>query len=130
MIYSLLVLSSPVSGHCSRTAAEFADCLLRRGHTLHRVFFLDAGTVSSSANCVFPQDEEDPILAWATLARQHGVELVICVASALRHGMLDSSEATRHERSHSTIRAEFTVSGLGQLIDACAKSDRVITFGG
>lgn len=130
MIYSLLVLSSPVSGHCSGKAVEFARCLIGRGHTLKRVFFLDAGTVNSSSNCVFPQDEVDPIQAWEALALQQGVELIICISSALRHGMLDASEAARHERGLSTIRPGFTVSGLGQLIDACANSDRLITFGG
>ncbi len=130
MIYSLLVLSSPVSGVCSRTAADFARCLLRRGHTLHRVFFLDAGTITSSATCVFPQDEIDPILAWETLATQHGVELVVCISSALRHGMLDEREATRHERGGVTVKSMFAISGLGQLIDACARSDRLVTFGG
>lgn len=130
MIYSLLVLSSPVSGHSSRTAAEFAQCLIGRGHTLHRVFFLDAGTVTSAAACVFPQDEADPFPAWELLAGQHGVELVICVSSALRHGMLDATEAARHERGQATIRPLFTLSGLGQLIDACANSDRLVTFGG
>lgn len=130
MIYSLLILSSPVSGHCSRTAAEFAHCLIGRGHSLRRVFFLDAGTVNSAANCIFPQDEEDPFLAWEALAMQHGVELIICVSSALRHGMLDTSEASRYERGDATIRPQFAISGLGQLIDACANSDRMITFGG
>ena len=130
MIYSLLILSSPVSGHCVRTAADFARGLIGRGHTLYRVFFLDAGTVAGASGCVFPQDEEDPFTLWESLATTHGVELVLCISSALRHGMLDSSEATRHDRGHATIRPLFTVAGLGQLIDACAYSDRLITFGG
>jgi len=60
----------------------------------------------------------------------HGVELVICVSSALRHGMLDSQEALRYEKGSATIQPWFVVSGLGQLIDACANSDRLVTFGG
>ncbi len=130
MIYSLLVLSSPVSGHCSRTAAQFAQSVLARGHTIHRVFFLDAGTLASSANSIFPQDESDPVRPWVVLAEQHAVELVICISSALKHGMLDKTEANRHDRLGPTINPVFTVSGLGQLVDACAHSDRLITFGG
>jgi tRNA 2-thiouridine synthesizing protein D len=130
LIYSLLVLSSPISGHGSRNAAEFAQCVIARGHSIHRVFFLDAGTLASSANCVFARDEEDPLRAWAALVDQHAVELVICISSALKHGMLDQVEATRHERPGPTINPVFTVSGLGQLVDACASSDRLITFGG
>lgn len=130
MIYSLLVLSSPVSGHGSRAAAEFARCAIARGHSLHRVFFLDAGTVTSSRSSVFPQGETDPVLAWQELHTQHAVELVICISSALKYGMLDDTEAARHERASATIHPAFTVSGLGQLVDACAHSDRLITFGG
>jgi tRNA 2-thiouridine synthesizing protein D len=130
LIYSLLVNSSPVSGHCSRTALEFALCLISRGHTLKRVFFLDAGTVTSSSKSIFPQDESDPFEAWETLAAKQEVELILCISSALRHGMLDATEAGRHERGLSTIRPGFTVSGLGQLVDACANSDRIVTFGG
>jgi tRNA 2-thiouridine synthesizing protein D len=130
LIYSLLVLSSPVSGHGSRTAAEFAQRVLARGHSIRRVFFLDTGTLTSSANSVFPQDEEDPVRSWVALAEQHALELVICISSALKYGMLDQAEAARHERPSPTINPIFTVSGLGQLIDACANSDRLITFGG
>jgi tRNA 2-thiouridine synthesizing protein D len=130
LIYSLLVLSSPISGHCSRSAAEFAQCAIARGHSIYRVFFLDAGTMASSVSGVFPQDESNPVRPWESLAEQHGVELVICISSALKHGMLDQVEANRHERPCPTINPIFTVSGLGQLVDACAHSDRLITFGG
>ena len=129
VIYSLLVLSSPFSGHCARSAAEFAQCVIARGHTIHRVFFLDAGTLASAANSVCAQDENTPVKGWAELANQHGVDLAICITSALKHGMLDQVEADRHERA-STIDPLFTVSGLGQLVDAYASSDRLITFGG
>jgi tRNA 2-thiouridine synthesizing protein D len=130
LIYSLLVLSSPVSGHGSCTAAAFARCAIARGHTIRRVFFLDAGTMTSSRNSVCPQDETDPLLAWQELQAQHTVELVICISSALRYGMLDDTEAARYQRPHATIHPAFTLSGLGQLVDACAHSDRLITFGG
>jgi tRNA 2-thiouridine synthesizing protein D len=130
LIYSLLVLSSPVSGHGSRSAADFAQSAIARGHSIYRVFFLDAGTLASSVNGVYPQDESDPVRPWLILAQQHGVELVICISSALKHGMLDQVEANRHERPCPTIHPIFTISGLGELVDACAHSDRLITFGG
>jgi tRNA 2-thiouridine synthesizing protein D len=67
---------------------------------------------------------------WAELAQQHDLDLVICVSSALKHGMLDQVEANRRRLPSPTIHSQFTVSGLGQLVDACAQSDRLITFGG
>ena len=130
MIYSLLVLSSAVSGHGSRLAAEFARSAIARGHSIHRVFFLDAGTTAAACNSVFPQDETNPAQAWETLHQEHAIELVICISSALKYGMLDETEAARHERPSASVSAAFTVSGLGQLVDTCANSDRLITFGG
>lgn len=130
MIYSLLVLSSPSRGHCALTAAEFARTSIERGHTIHRVFFLDAGTCAGSSFAVFPQDETDRLQPWIDLAEQHQVELILCISSALKHGMLDATEARRHEKSGATIHPAFSISGLGQLVDAVAQSDRVMTFGG
>jgi len=78
---------------------------------------------------VSAQDEDTSLRSWSELAGQHGVDLAICITSALKHGMLDQVEADRHERA-STIDPLFTVSGLGQPVDAYASSDRLITFGG
>ncbi|MEZ5504194.1 MAG: sulfurtransferase complex subunit TusD [Halioglobus sp.] len=130
MIYTILVMSSPASGHCSRSAAEFALRVLARGHRIYRVFFLDAGTTNGSVSNVYPQDETDPATAWLNLAEEHAVDLVICITSALRYGMLDDTESRRHERPGATVNRAFTLSGLGQLVDACAMSDRLVTFGG
>ena len=51
------------------------------------------------------------------------------VASSLRRGLLDETEADRYEKPAANIASGFTISGLGQLIDACIESDRVMTFG-
>jgi tRNA 2-thiouridine synthesizing protein D len=130
MIYSLLVMSSPASGQCALTAARFARAVLARGHSIRRVFFLDAGTTNGSAAAIFPQDETDRLQPWVELAEQHGVELILCIASALKYGMLDDTEARRHEKSAATVHSAFTISGLGQLVDAAATVDRLVTFGG
>ena len=130
MIYSLLVLSPPCSGHGARTAATFAHTLLARGHQIYRVFFLDAGTEAGLSTAVYPQDEADRLQPWIDLAQKHGVELVLCISSALKHGVLDEGESRRYEKIGPTAHPAFTVSGLGQLHDAAAHSDRLITFGG
>ncbi len=123
-------MSSPFSGQGAMTAARFARCVLARGHTISRVFFLDAGTTNGAAAAVFPQDEENRLQPWVELAEQHELELILCISSALRYGMLDDTEANRHEKSSATIHPAFTVSGLGQLVDASAGADRLVTFGG
>lgn len=123
-------MSSPSSGLCARSAAQFARCAIKMGHNIHRVFFLDAGTLNGNANSVIPQDEQNLLQDWVSLAQEQDVELVLCISSALKRGMLDETEAQRYERSGATAHPAFIVSGLGQLVDASAKSDRLITFGG
>lgn len=130
MIYSLLVNASPASGHGARCAAAFAQAAIAAGHSVYRVFFLDEGTRAGSATAVFPQDEADRLQPWVVLAEEHGVDLVLCITSALKHGQLDETEAQRYERGGATVHPAFTISGLGQLVDATAHSDRLVTFGG
>jgi tRNA 2-thiouridine synthesizing protein D len=129
MNYTLLVLSSPTSGHSAQTAAKFAHSVIARGHSIERIFFLDEGTTNGSRAAAFPQDEADKLQPWTLLADEHGVELVLCIASALKHGMLDDTEADRYARAGATVHPAFIISGLGQLIDAASNSDRLITFG-
>ena len=104
--------------------------MLERGHQIHRIFFLDDGTLAGASSMVTPQDEPDIASLWAELGTQHGVELILCVSSALKRGLLDASEAERYEKNAATVHPAFEISGLGQLIDATMTSDRMITFGG
>ncbi len=130
MNYSLLVTAAPESGHASLTAARFAETVLARGHRIHRVFFLGAGTLNGAAAAVPAQDETDVRQLWQTLAAAHGLDLVLCISSALREGILDATEANRHDKAAATAHPAFILSGLGQLVDAWMASDRVVTFGG
>ncbi len=130
MIYTLLVMSSPASGHGARTAVAFARAAVARGHQINRVFFLDAGAAAGSGMPVFPQDEADRLQPWVELAEQHGVELVLCISSALKHGVMDETEANRYDRPAATAHPAFEISGMGQLIDAAQGADRLVTFGG
>lgn len=130
LIYTLLVTSSPACGHGARHAAAFARAAISRGHRINRVFFLDEGTTAGSQTAVFPQDEDDRLQPWVDLAEQHGVELVLCISSALKRGMLDKTEADRYEKAAATVHPAFVISGLGQLIDASNGADRLVTFGG
>jgi tRNA 2-thiouridine synthesizing protein D len=58
------------------------------------------------------------------------MDLVVCIAAALRRGVLNQEEAERYEKSTHNLAQEFNISGLGQLVDAAVNSDRLITFGG
>ena len=130
MKYALLVLDSPSSGTASATAARFAEALISRGHELNQVFFLDAGADTGLTSRVAMQGELDTVGLWRSVAAKHGVQLVVCVASALRRGVIDATEADRHEKPGPTLDKAFSIGGLGRLVEASAEADRLVTFGG
>lgn len=86
--------------------------------------------MAGASSPVTPQDEINPTQQWADLAGNQGIELILCVSSALKRGLLDASEAQRYEKEAETVHPSFHISGLGQLIDASVTSDRLMTFGG
>lgn len=129
LTFSLAVYGAPFSAQGNQTAYAFAQALIAEGHTLQRVFFYQDGIHTASALAVPPQDEANLTEAWQNLAREHNIELAVCIAASLRRGLLSQEEAERYSRAASNLAAEFEIVGLGQLLDAAVTSDRLITFG-
>lgn len=129
MIFSLAVYSAPNSDQASDSALRFAQALLAQGHSLYRVFFYRDGVHNASNLIAAPQDETDLAMQWQKLAVVHNVDMVVCIAAALRRGIIDFKEAERYEKPASNMAANFELGGLGQLLDAAVSSDRLITFG-
>jgi tRNA 2-thiouridine synthesizing protein D len=128
--FAVVVAGSPTRSSTHGHAALFCRAVLAAGHSLERVFFHDDGTEIGLATAVWPQDESDPREIWRQIAAESGVELVLCVSSALRRGILDSAEADRYEKDGATLDGAFTIGGLGLLVEAAGNADRVVTFGG
>lgn len=101
---------------------------LREGHSIYSVFFYHEGSYNGAAARSVPRDEFDLPAAWRALIREHGINAVMCVAAAVRRGMLDVDEAARLDTTP-TLAPEFTLAGLGELVEACEQADRVVTFG-
>lgn len=129
MNFSISVLSAPYSSQEALAAYRFADAALLAGHTVKRIFFHGDGVLN--ANCLSspPQDELNLHQAWINLAKSHNVELIVCIASALRRGILDEPEALRYQKPAFSLQSPFMLSGLGQLVEAILESDRFISFG-
>lgn len=79
---------------------------------------------------VTPQDEQDIAQQWRAFVSEHQLDGVVCIAAALRRGVLNNEEASRYQRSAVNIDAPWALSGLGQLHDAIQDADRLICFGG
>lgn len=129
MIFSLAVYAAPYSSQASYSAYHFAMAALSQGHSVHRVFFYQDGVHNATNLAAPPQDEFNLQQAWQHLAKDHNLDLVVCIAAALRRGILDEGEAKRYDKSSHNLATEFTISGLGQLVEAAVISDRIISFG-
>ena len=129
MIFSLAVYAAPYSSQASYSAYQFAVEALNLGHNLHRIFFYQDGVHNATSLATPPQDEFNLQQAWQSLAQKHHLDLVVCIAAALRRGVLNESEAKRYDKPSHNLAGEFTISGLGQLIEAAVVSDRLISFG-
>lgn len=129
MNYSLAIYGGPYSDQASHSALHFARATLERGHQINRVFFYHDGVYNGSSLISPPQDEANVPAEWQALAQQHNLELVVCIAAAVRRGLLNEQEARRYSKTSHNLAEGFTLSGLGQLIDAGLTSDKLITFG-
>lgn len=96
---------------------------------MHRVFFYRDGVYNANQLLTPPQDEPNLSKDWQQLALKHEIDLVVCVAAALRRGVLDQAEANRYDHLTHNLANHFEISGLGQLLDAALSSDRLVTFG-
>ncbi len=125
-----IALFSAAHAPSSRRALLFAQAALAGGHEIVRLFFYQDGVHSASANVVSPQDEQDLSLQWREFVTGHQLDGVVCIAAALRRGVLNDEEARRYQRPAANLLAPWELSGLGQLHDAVQGADRLICFGG
>lgn len=125
-----IAVFSPAHAPSSRRALRFAEAILAGGHQIERLFFYQDGVHSASGNIVAPQDERDIAAQWRQFITEHQLDAVVCIAAALRRGVLDASEASRYQREAANLPAPWVLSGLGQLHEAAQSSDRLVCFGG
>jgi len=127
--FGILVNEGPYTHQASDTAYRFAKSALDKGHEIFRVFFYNDGVNNGTRLAIPPQDDRNLSQLWSALAKEHNIDLVVCVAAAQRRGLLDNDEAKRNGKDASNIAEGFRISGLGQLIEAGIQSDRLVTFG-
>jgi len=118
MKLGILVNEGPFTHQSSDTAYQFAKAALGKGHEITRVFFYHDG-VNNSTKLSEPQsDDRNLVQLWSEMAENHGVELIVCVAAALRRGIKEE-----------ILAPGFQISGLGQLIEAGIEADRLVVLG-
>ena len=118
MKFGILVNEGPYTHQAADTAYQFAKAALAKGHEIHQVFFYHDGVNNATKLTEPPQDDRHIVNRWSLLAVVHGIDLVVCVAAALRRGIKDEN-----------LAKGFRISGLGQLVESSIKADRLMVFG-
>ncbi len=129
MKFSIIILGAPYTDEAAETAFRFAQATLKKDHEIYRLFFYHDGVHNASSLMTLPQDEVQPTSRWQQLIEEHQLDAVVCIASALRRGILNKGEARRFSKPADNLLAGFKLAGLGELVDAALQSDKLITFG-
>ncbi len=118
MKIGLLVNEGPFTHQASDSAYQFAKAAIEKGHQVLRVFFYYDGVNNANKLSEPQSDDRNLVKLWGEMAKEHDVDLVVCVAAAMRRGIKDE------------ILAEgFRISGLGQLIEIGMAAERMVMFG-
>jgi len=121
MKYGILVTSAKQG---NQSAALFVRAALEARHQVHRVFFYGEGVLN--AKDAASNSQPSTLKLWQQLQSEYELDLVVCVSAAKNRQMFTHPMNTA--TLDNQIAEGFTVSGLGQLADAAAYCDRIITF--
>lgn len=118
MKFGILVNEGPFTHQASDSAYRFVVAALEKGHEVSRVFFYNDGVNNSNKLSEPQSDDRNLAELWSELGQEHSIDLVVCVAAALRRGIKDE-----------ILADGFRISGLGQLVEAGIINDRLVVFG-
>ena len=129
MKFALQVNASPNNSNSGYSAYQFIKAALKMKHEIFRVFFYQDGIYHAFKFSTPPDDELQMTQKWTELAKEHDIDLVVCISAAQRRGLLSDDEAKRQGKLDQDLADGFRISGLGQLIEATLVTDRFIEFG-
>ena len=129
MKISVQINASPYQYQASDSAWHFIQAALLSGHEVFRVFFYHDGIYNALHDARPPADEQQIVKRWSELNAKHNIDLVVCVSSAQRRGLLESSVAKKVNGYEKALADGFRIAGLGLLMEAVIDSDRLVTFG-
>lgn len=118
-----LMVTSPPHHNYTATALAFAEqALLSSDTKLIGVFFYQDGVQNANTLLTMPNDELQAIKAWQKLHHQFNLPLHLCISAGEKRGLKDDESGSEVNN----ILDEFTISGLGELVELTAQADRVV----
>ena len=106
MQFSLIIRTRPQDTIRWRQALGFAETATQMGHSIRQCFFQSEGVLAAT----HPEAYE----GWCHVAEATGAELLLCSQAAEAYDI--------------TAKNPFVIGGLGALVEAGVKADRVISF--
>lgn len=130
MIFSILIKNSPCNLELSSCALKYCESLVNQGHSIEQIFFYGDGVEIANNNRLQSPDDFNIYQKWYDFFEEQRLEPLVCSTAAARRGLFGDEEAARNpQHITANIFAPYSIAGLGQLVEACTRSDRLISFG-
>ena len=78
MKLGILINEGPYQHQSFITALQYVKAALKKGHEIYRVFFYNDGVNNATRLATPPQDDRNITKEWSSLAKDHGIDLVVC----------------------------------------------------
>lgn len=117
-----VIVTTPPTNHLTQTAYQIIETAVNENIELIGVFFYQAGVLNASQYLSVPNDEFPLFKKWHQLHKDHTVPYFLCSTAAEKHGLIKADEPM----SSDLIMNEFTIAGLGELVELTLKADRVV----
>lgn len=123
----LLLITSLPHSRQSSDALNFAQTKLQNGESVRVFFYADGAYI---ANDLVWQTANVPNIAeqWAALSHRYGLDLPVCVSTALARGICDDDNAKRHQLSGSNLKSPFKLVGLSELAMLIEQCKQCVQF--
>ena len=127
MNFCITVRSAPQnSSHI--LALKICESLIRLGNTIDQVFFYEDGVLAASCFNLPDQDDIQITSRWKALSISANIPLYVCVAAALKRGVVDQAEAESNQLQSANLSDRFEITGLGQWVTTLGEDTKLLTF--
>lgn len=117
-----VIVSTPPTSHFTQTAFQLIQDALIQEIELIGVFFYQSGVLNASKYLSIPNDEFPLHKKWQQLSLSHAIPYYLCSTAAEKYGLINNEEPM----STDLILDEFTIAGLGELVELTLKANRVV----
>ena len=106
MQISLIIRTAPEDAHRLATVRRFIQTAIEQGHTIRQCFF--------QSEAVLTATQSEGLAQWQQIANDTRAELLLCSQAVEEHAVAPESP--------------FQIGGLGALVEAAVRSDRLVSF--